>query len=77
MAIFVKMKQNIIMKKLYRSKENKIWGGIIGGIGEYFDVDPTILRLVFILILVTTAVIPGIIAYIIALFIVPKQSKEK
>ncbi len=59
------------MKKLYRSKENKIVGGVIGGLGEYFNIDPTILRLVWLLFAIVTAVIPGIIAYIIALLIVP------
>jgi len=65
------------MKKLYRSRENKIFSGIIGGIGEYLDVDPTILRLIFILIILATGIIPGIIAYIVALFIVPEKPEER
>jgi len=65
------------MKKLYRSRENKIFGGIIGGIGEYFDIDPTILRLFFLFLILITGIIPPIIAYIIALFIVPKKPEEK
>ena len=65
------------MKKLYRSRENKIFGGIIGGIGEYFDVDPTILRLIFVIVVLASGIILGIIAYIIALFIVHKKPEEK
>jgi len=65
------------MKKLYRSRENKIFGGIIGGIGEYFDVDPTVLRLIFIFLVLATGIAPGIIVYIAALFIVPKKPEEK
>ena len=61
------------MKKLYRSKNNRIFAGIIGGVGEYFDVDPSALRLLWIFILVFTGFIPGIIAYIIAMFVIPKQ----
>ncbi len=61
------------MKKLYRSEENKVVSGVIGGIGEYFDVDPVILRLGWLLVLVITAVIPGIIVYFIATFVVPKK----
>jgi len=61
------------MKKLYRSKNNRIFAGIIGGVGEYFDIDPSMLRLLWILILVFTGLIPGIIAYIIAMFVIPKQ----
>lgn len=62
------------MKKLYRSKQNKIFGGIIGGLGEYFEVDPVLMRLVWLIILISTGVIPGLIVYIIALFIVPKKN---
>jgi phage shock protein C len=63
-------------KKLYRSSTNKIIGGIIGGIGEYFDIDPTILRLAYILIAIITHIIPLVILYIIALFIVPKRPQS-
>lgn len=65
------------MKKLYRSRENKIFGGIIGGVGEYFDIDPTVLRLVFVFIVLASGIIPAIIAYIVALFIVPQKPAEK
>jgi len=38
------------MKKiLYRSKKNRVVGGVCGGIGEYFDIDPTLIRLLAIL----------------------------
>ena len=61
------------MKKLYRSGKNKIFGGVIGGLGEYFEVDPVLLRLLWLVILIATGVVPGIIVYIIALFVVPKK----
>jgi len=61
------------MKRLYKSKENKVLGGVIGGIGEYFNVDPVILRIIWILLVVFTAFVPGVIAYIIAIFIVPPK----
>lgn len=64
------------MKKLYRSSENRIFGGIIGGIGEYFNVDPTILRLIFVFLVLASGIFPGIIIYITALFIVPRKPKE-
>lgn len=59
------------MKKLYRSNTNKIFGGLLGGIGEYFDIDPVFVRLVFVILLVFTMGVPGIIIYILGLFIVP------
>ena len=65
------------MKKLYRSKENKVFAGIIGGLGEYFEVDPVLLRIACVFLVVFTGFIPGVIAYVIAIFVVPeKQSVQ-
>lgn len=61
------------MKKLYRSNANKIFAGVIGGIGEYLDIDPVLLRVLWLLILMSTGILPGLIAYVIAVFIVPKK----
>ncbi|MDY0379835.1 MAG: PspC domain-containing protein [Defluviitoga tunisiensis] len=38
------------MKKLYRSRENKVLAGVCGGIGEYFEIDPVIVRLIWIVL---------------------------
>lgn len=57
-------------KKLYRSNTNKMLSGVCGGIGEYFDLDPTIVRLVWAIIGFTG---PGILAYIVAACIIPKD----
>ena len=61
------------MKKLYRSNTNKVFAGIIGGLGEYLDVDPVLLRVFWLLILAVTGLVPGLIVYLIATFIVPKK----
>ena len=58
-------------KQLTRSKSNKVLAGIFGGMGEYADVDPVLFRLGFLMITIFTGLIPGIITYILALFIVP------
>lgn len=60
-------------KRIYRSNTNKIFGGVFGGVGEYFDIDPTILRVIFVFVLVFTGFVPGIVAYIIAMFVMPKK----
>jgi len=60
-------------KKLYLSDTNKIIGGVCGGIGEYLGVDPTVVRLVWAVLSVATAILGGIILYIIAMFIIPKK----
>jgi phage shock protein PspC (stress-responsive transcriptional regulator) len=60
-------------KKLYRSDNNKVVAGIFGGLGEYYDIDPVLLRLFWLLVVVSTGVVPGIIVYMIAILVVPKK----
>ena len=60
-------------KKLYRSDTDKVFAGICGGLGEYFDVDSVLLRLIWLLVVVFTGFVPGILAYIIAILIIPKK----
>ena len=64
------------MKKLYRSQENKILAGVFGGIGEYSKIDPTVFRLLGVLLLIFTGLVPVIIFYIIAIVIIPKNPKK-
>jgi phage shock protein PspC (stress-responsive transcriptional regulator) len=59
-------------KRLYKS-DDKIFAGVLGGVAEYLDVDPTIIRLLYILIAIVTAIIPAILGYIIAALIVPHK----
>jgi phage shock protein C len=61
------------MKKLYRSNKEKMLAGVFGGIGEYFSIDPTLLRVGFVLLVILTAIFPGIIAYIIMAIIIPQS----
>lgn len=60
-------------KKLFKSKGNKVLAGIFGGLGDYFDIDPTILRLGWLVIFISTGMFPGLIAYFIAILVVPKK----
>ena len=59
------------MKRLYRSRDERMIWGICGGLGKYFDVDPTIIRLVWVLTLFLGGW--GILAYIILRFIIPLE----
>jgi phage shock protein C len=58
-------------KRLYRSEKNKVIAGVCGGLGEYLDIDPTVIRLVWVLITVFTGVVPGIVGYLLAIMIMP------
>jgi phage shock protein C len=64
------------MQKLYRSKTNKKIAGICGGIGELTDTDPTIIRLIVIVLALMTAVFPFFIGYLIAWWIVPESQTQ-
>ncbi len=58
-------------KRLYRSRTNKVFAGVCGGFGEYFDVDPVMLRILFVLMVIFGGT--GILLYIAAIFIIPKR----
>ena len=58
-------------KRLYRSNVNTMVCGVCGGIGEYFDIDPTLVRLAWVLFSFMSAG-SGVLAYIIAAVIIPK-----
>ena len=57
-------------KKLYRSRQNRMLGGICGGIGEYLNVDPTVGLL---WVLFTFVGASGLLAYLICLVIIPEN----
>jgi phage shock protein C len=59
------------MKKLYRSRDNRMIFGVCGGIAEYFDVDPTLVRLLWLLFALSMG--SGILAYLIAWIIIPEE----
>jgi phage shock protein PspC (stress-responsive transcriptional regulator) len=62
------------MKRLYRSKKEKMLAGVAGGLAEYFDIDPVIIRIIFVI----TALISGagIIAYLLLWIIVPLNPEQ-
>lgn len=63
------------MKRLYRSKRDRVWAGVCAGLGEYFNVDPVAIRLLWILATVFTGFVPGFIGYIAAIIIIPQKEK--
>lgn len=59
-------------KKLYRSRQNRMLCGVCGGIGNYFNIDPTVVRLLWIIFCMCGGC--GIIAYIIAAIVIPEDN---
>ena len=60
-------------KKLYRGSTDKIIAGVCGGVAEYFDMDATVLRLIWALIVVFSGFFPGVLVYIIAILVMPEK----
>ena len=62
-------------KKLTRSREQRILAGVMGGLGEFFGIDPTLLRLGYVILTVFSGFFPGIIGYLLAILIVPEAPR--
>lgn len=58
-------------KKIYRSSTDKVISGVCGGLGEYFNIDPSIIRLFWLLLSISTSGM-GILAYIICSIVIPE-----
>ncbi|MFO7710660.1 MAG: PspC domain-containing protein [Candidatus Woesearchaeota archaeon] len=63
-------------KQLKKSKDNKVLAGVCGGLGEYFEIDPTIIRLLWVLLTVFS-IGTGIFLYIVAAIIIPGHPQQK
>ena len=63
------------MRKLYLSKTDKKIFGVCGGIGETYDIDPSLIRLIVILLCLVTAIIPVAITYLAAWLIIPEKKE--
>ena len=59
------------MKRLYRSSVDEKLAGICGGLGEMCSVDPTLVRLAFVFVGVTTGILPAVFTYLVGWIIVP------
>ncbi len=57
-------------KSLYRSSDNRVFGGVCGGLGDYFGIDPVIFRILFVILLLPGG-LPGFIPYLILWILVP------
>ncbi|HOE13676.1 MAG TPA: PspC domain-containing protein [Candidatus Saccharicenans sp.] len=63
-------------KKLYRSTRQKMVGGVCGGLAEYFDLDVSLIRLIFVGLALLTAILPMVLFYLIAWLIIPLEPKS-
>ena len=64
-------------KKLTRSTSDRWIAGICGGIGEYLEIDPNVIRVIWVIVTVLTGFIAGIIIYILLWIILPEQGQAR
>jgi phage shock protein C len=62
-------------KKLYKDRSTGILSGVCSGIAQYLNIDVTIVRILYIVLSIFSAAFPGIIVYIILIFILPDKSE--
>jgi phage shock protein C len=62
------------MKKLYRSSD-RIIAGVCGGIAEYFDLDPTLIRVLYVFLSLFSVGFPGLLLYIILMILIPNHDQ--
>ena len=60
-------------KPLRRSVANRTIGGVLGGIAEYLDLDPTVVRVAYVLFSVLSAAFPGLLVYLILWIVIPSR----
>ena len=68
-------KNFVMADRLYRSESDRIIGGVCGGLADYFDVDPSLVRLLAIALFLGAGT--GLLAYLIAWLIIPRESEVK
>lgn len=60
-------------RRLRRSIENRAIAGVCGGIGEYFDIDPTTVRVIYVLVSIFSVAFPGVLVYLILWLLIPER----
>ena len=63
------------MKKLYRSDKNKMLAGVCGGIAEYYNLDPTLIRVFSVIGIILTGLFPGVIIYAALAILMPRHAE--
>jgi phage shock protein C len=64
-------------RRLTRSSKHKMIAGVCGGLAEYFQLDPTTVRVAYVLISIVSAAFPGLVAYIILMFVMPPPPAQQ
>ncbi len=61
------------MKRLYRSRKDRMIAGVLGGMAKRYSIDPSLIRIITVILMIITGVVPFVIGYFIAWIIIPLQ----
>lgn len=60
-------------RRLYRSRSDRMLAGVCAGMAHYLNMDPAVVRVLTVLLVLITGIVPGIIAYLVFVFVVPEE----
>lgn len=63
------------MKKLYKDRQTAVISGVLSGIAQYFKLDVTLVRVVYLVLTLFTTFFPGVLLYIVMAFVMPDKSE--
>jgi len=61
------------MRRLYRSRKDRMIAGVLGGMGKRYKMDPSLIRIITVILMIITGVVPFLIGYFIAWIIIPLE----
>jgi phage shock protein PspC (stress-responsive transcriptional regulator) len=64
------------MKRYYRSRDDRKLAGVCGGLAKHLEIDPTLVRLIFLVLLVATGIVPFLVGYVAAWILAPEEPSE-
>jgi phage shock protein C len=62
-------------RRLYRSRDDKMIAGVMGGLAEYLNIDPSFVRIGYVVLTLLTGVVPGFVLYLLMIIIIPAEPK--
>ncbi len=66
-------KQMTERRRLYRNRSDRMIAGVLGGLAEYWNIDPSITRIAYLVLTLLTGFVPGLVLYVLMLIVIPAE----